>query len=132
MVGEGIQNSMNDSPVDIGIENNLPERRHPDRGQAAADDGAEPLRGPLVEREVQLGRRVFPPGHRQHRRTGGHGVQEPASTRSATCSTRRCRMRWSAASCSGDAGRISRTDSVSDGLKLQFSFKYNFSHKLGG
>ena len=30
---------MNDSPVDIGIQNNLAERRHPDRGQATADDG---------------------------------------------------------------------------------------------
>jgi hypothetical protein len=37
VVGEGIQNSMNDSPVDIGIENN-PGTRHADRGQAAADD----------------------------------------------------------------------------------------------
>ena len=87
--GEGIQNYMNDSPVDVGIVRNPATR--------AADDGeAIPIVGIVVfldhnwsSRLVDLGR-LFAQRQRQPE-AGRRRLQDAASTRSATCSTRRCR-----------------------------------------
>ena len=50
--GEGIQNYMNDAPVDIGIENNFGESRHADRRQGAADPRHRRVLRPQLERPV--------------------------------------------------------------------------------
>ena len=66
--GEGIQNYMNDSPVDIGIVNDLSNPVTPIRGEPIPIRRTRALRRSHVEREVhQLGR-VFASGQRQHRR----------------------------------------------------------------
>ena len=74
--GEGIQNYMNDAPVDVGIVTQSRECRDADRGQAL------PITGTVLfldhnwnEQVVDRGR-LFADGHRQHRRPGDRRLQD--------------------------------------------------------
>ena len=90
--GEGIQNYMNDSPVDIGIVNNLSNPRDADRRQADPDrPGSCVFLDHTWNEKFSERRRLLAPGQRQHRRRRRPTPSRPASTRSATCSTTRCR-----------------------------------------
>ena len=128
--GEGIQNYMNDSPVDIGIVNNLSNPVTPvlgktigltglvlfldhtwnDRftsaiGYSRQDNDNTDAQGPSAFRDGQyaLGNLLFTPV--PNVMFGGE-------------------LQW---------GRRQNFDGFSsDGFKVQFSFKYNFSHKFGG
>jgi DcaP outer membrane protein len=128
--GEGIQNYMNDSPVDIGIVNNL----------------SDPLR-PVVGEPIPLTGLVLFLDHTwsSHFTTSiGYSRQDNDNTDAQSGNAFRkgeyalgnllytpiqnvmagVELQW---------GRRQNLDRFeSDGLKLQFSFKYNFSHKLGG
>ena len=87
--GEGIQNYMNDSPIDIGIVNNFSDPLRPIVGEPIPIHRARALPRPHLEQPLhQLGR-LLATGQRQHRRARAGRVPQGANTRSATCSTRR-------------------------------------------
>ena len=90
-VGEGIQNEMNDSPVDIGIENNLSNPVTPLARQAHTDRRVQRVPGSHLERALQQRGRLLVPGQRQHRRRRPLTPSRSDITRSATCSTTRSR-----------------------------------------
>ena len=90
-VGEGIQNEMNDSPIDIGIENNLSNPVTPLVGKPIPIVAYSRVPGSHLEREVQQRDRLLVAGQRQHRRRRRPTPSGSASTHSATCSTTRCR-----------------------------------------
>jgi hypothetical protein len=130
VVGEGIQNYMNDSPVDIGIENNL----------------SDPVR-PILGKPIPIVGLVAFLDHTwnaQFSSAFGYSWQDNDNTDAQAASAFRTghyllgnllhypvpnvmvgsEFQW---------GRRENFDGFSsDGAKLQFSFKYNFSWKLGG
>ena len=128
--GEGIQNYMNDSPVDIGIVNNFSNPVTPILG--------EPI--PITGLVLFLDHTWSP----QFSSTIGYSRQDNDNTEAQAGSAFRdgqyalgnilyypvqnvmfgAELQW---------GRRQNFDGFkSDGFKLQFSFKYNFSHKFGG
>ncbi len=128
--GEGIQNYMNDSPIDIGIVNNLSDPLRPVIGEPI------PLTGLVLFLDHTWG---------THFTTSvGYSRQDNDNTDAQAGDAFRkgeyalgnllytpiqnvmagVELQW---------GRRQNLDRFeSDGLKLQFSFKYNFSYKLGG
>ena len=130
-VGEGIQNEMNDSPVDIGIENNF-------------SDPVTPIVGkpiPIVAISLFLDHTWS----EKYSTAIGYSWQENDNTDAQAPSAFRTghyalgnllyypvpnvmiggELQW--------GRRENFSDGFSsDGLKVQFSFKYNFSWKLGG
>ncbi len=130
-VGEGIQNEMNDSPVDIGIENNLSDPVTPIVGKPV----------PIVALSLFLDQTWS-----EHYSTAiGYSWQENDNTDAQAPSAFRTghyalgnllyypvpnvmfggELQW--------GRRENFSDGfTSDGFKVQFSFKYNFSWKLGG
>ena len=131
-VGEGIQNEMNDSPIDIGI----------------AEQPVEP--GDAGRRQTDPDRRVQPcssitPG------TRSSAARSATRRRTTTTPTRRRLTPSGSAQYAlgnllyypvpnvmmGGELQWGRRENFSDGFhsdgfKIQFSFKYNFSWKLGG
>ncbi len=130
-VGEGIQNEMNDSPVDIGIVNNFSDRVTPLLGEAV----------PIVAYSVFL-------DHTWSTRFStaiGYSRQDNDNTDAQAPDAfsvgqyalgnllytpvpnvmAGVELQW--------GRRENNSDGFeSDGFKVQFSFKYNFSYKLGG
>ena len=130
-VGEGIQNEMNDSPVDIGIENNL-------------SDPVTPIVGkpiPIVAVSVFLDHTWS-----EHYSSAiGYSWQENDNTDAQAPSAFRTghyalgNLLYTPAPNVMFGGELQwgRRENFSDGFqsdgfKVQFSFKYNFSWKLGG
>jgi hypothetical protein len=129
--GEGIQNYMNDSPVDIGIENQF-------------DNTATPIRGvalPIIGVVAFLDHTWSP----KFSTTLGYSMQDIDNTEGqAPNAFRRGQYAlgnvWyypvPSVSLGGElqwGRRENFSDGFSsDGVKVQFSFKYNFSWKLGG
>jgi len=131
VVGQGIENSMNDSPVDVGLQNNL----------------HDPVK-PVVGKALQIvGTHVFLDHTWNDRFSSavGYGRQDIDNTDAQAPSAFKTgqyalgnllytpvpnvmfggELQW--------GRRTNFSDGFhSDGLKLQFSFKYNFSYKLGG
>jgi hypothetical protein len=128
--GEGIENYMNDSPIDVGIV--------ADPGNAVTPIRGEPL--PIVGLVIFLdhkwnekfsSHRLLESRHRQHRWAGAERIQDRTiragqsalSTRSQFHGRRR--LQW--------GRRENFSDGFSsDGLKAQSSVRYNYSYKLGG
>ncbi len=130
VVGEGIQNAMNDSPVDIGIENNLQNAVTPIVGK--------PL--PMTAWSLFLD---FPWSSKVSSAIG-YSRQDIDNTDAQSATAFRTgeyalgnllytpvpnvmvggELQW--------GRRENLSGFTSDGLKLQFSFKYNFSYKVGG
>ena len=129
--GEGIQNYMNDSPVDIGIKNNLSDPVRPIVG--------EPL--PIVGLVAFLDHTWSP----QYSTSIGYSMQEIDNSDAQAPNAFKTghyvlgnilftpvrnvmfggELQW--------GRRENFSDGFhSDGLKLQFSFKYNFSQRFGG
>ena len=75
-VGEGIQNEMNDSPVDIGIARNLSDPVRPVVGEPVPIVAVGHLPGSQVERQLQHRDRLLVAGERQHRCPGTGCVQD--------------------------------------------------------
>ena len=130
VVGEGIQNYMNDSPVDIGIENNLSDPITPIVGK--------PI--PIVGLVAFLDHTWSP----EFSSAFGYSWQDNDNTDAQSPSAFRTGhyalgnlLHYPAPNVMFGAefqwGRRENFDGFSsDGVKLQFSFKYNFSWKLGG
>ena len=129
--GEGIQNYMNDSPVDIGIENQLNNTVTPLRGVAL----------PIIGVVAFLDHTWSP----KLSTTIGYSMQDIDNTEGQAPNAFR-RGKYALGnvwyypvpnvSLGGElqwGRRENFSDGFSsDGVKLQFSFKYNFSWKLGG
>jgi hypothetical protein len=133
--GEGIQNYMNDSPVDIGVEDNFQNSVTPFVGKAIPIQGL-----------VAFVDHTFNP---KYSTTVGYSWQKNDNTNSQAANAFRVghyflgnllyypvpnvmlggELQWGRRENFGDAFTDGFT---SDGLKLQFSFKYNFSYKVGG
>ena len=132
IVGEGIQNEMNDSPVDIGIERNFWNPVTPLIGQADTDrratacswitPGATSSAAPSATRRrtttTPTGRRLTPSASGKY--TLGNLLYYPVPNVMIGGE-----LQWGRRENFSDGFQ-------SDGFKLQFSFKYNFSWKLGG
>jgi hypothetical protein len=131
VMGEGIQNYMNDSPIDIGIENQPGNTVTPIRGVAVPIIGF-----------VGFVDHTFSP---KYSSTFGYSYQDNDNTEAQAPNAFRRghymlgnllyypvpnvmlggELQW--------GRRENFSDGFSsDGVKLQFSFKYNFSWKLGG
>jgi hypothetical protein len=129
--GEGIQNEMNDSPIDIGIENNLSNPVTPIVGKAL----------PIVAINVF----VDHTWNEKFSTAAGYSRQDIDNTDAQAPNAFKTgqyalgnvlyypvknvmiggELQW--------GRRTNFSDGFdSDGIKLQFSFKYNFSWKLGG
>jgi hypothetical protein len=130
VVGEGIENAMNDSPVDIGVQNN--------RGNRATPIVGKPL--PIVAFSVFLDHKW----NDNYTSAFGYSRQDIDNTDAQAANAFKTgqyalgnvlyspvpnlmfggEFQW---------GRRENFDGFhSDGVKVQFSFKYNFSYKLGG
>ena len=77
-VGEGVQNEMNDSPIDIGIVEQPSERGDPAPRQAGADRRVQRVPGSHLEREHDQRNRVLMAGQRQYRCSGSRRLQSRA------------------------------------------------------
>jgi DcaP outer membrane protein len=131
VVGEGIQNSMNDSPVDIGIQNNLQNAVTPivgkplpmtalslflDHSWSARFSTAVGYSRQDIDNTDGQAANAF--------RTGQYALANLLYTPVPNAMVG-AELQW--------GRRTNFSDGFSsDGLKLQFSFKYNFSFKLGG
>jgi DcaP outer membrane protein len=128
--GEGIQNYMNDSPIDIGIVNNLSDPLRPVIGEPIPLQGLvlflDHTWGPHFTTSIGYSRQdndntdaQAGDAFRKGEYALGNLLYTPIQNVMAGVE-----LQW---------GRRQNFDRLeSDGLKLQFSFKYNFSYKLGG
>ncbi len=131
VIGEGIQNAMNDSPVDIGVKKNP--------GNVVTPVVGEPL--PLVAFTLFLDHRW----NERYTSTMGYSRQDIDNTDGQAPNAFKVgqyalgnllytpvpnvmfggEFQW--------GRRENFSDGFSsDGVKIQFAFKYNFSHKFGG
>ncbi len=131
IVGEGVQNEMNDSPIDIGIENNPGDPVRPVVGQ--------PI--PIVAYSVYLDHTW-----NEHLTSAiGYSAQDNDNTDAQAPDAFRVGKYASGNVLYTPAPNVmfggelqwGRRENFSDGFesdgfKIQFSFKYNFSWKLGG
>jgi len=129
--GEGIENYMNDSPVDIGLENNL----------------SNPVT-PVVGKPLPVIGLVAFVDHKwndQYSSTFGYSMADHDNTDAQSPSAYRRghyllgNLLYSPVPnvMAGGEFQWGRRENFSDGfhsdgVKLQFSFKYNFSYKVGG
>ena len=74
--GEGIENYMNDAPVDIGTRATSANPRHAGQGQGAARPRHRRVPRPHLERQVDEHGRLLARRHRQHRPPGRRRVQD--------------------------------------------------------
>ncbi|HET9369682.1 MAG TPA: DcaP family trimeric outer membrane transporter [Vicinamibacterales bacterium] len=129
--GEGIQNYMNDSPVDVGIENNLSDPVRPIVGKAL------PIQGLVIFLD-----HVW---NEKYSSTVGYSWQDIDNTDAMTPSSFKTghyflgNLLYYPAPNVMVGGELQwgRRENFTDGfdydaVKLQFSFKYNFSMKVGG
>ena len=89
--GEGIQNYMNDSPVDVGIENNLSDPVRPVIGEAIPIIGVVAFLDHKWNDEFSSSDRLLAAGQRQHRRPGARRVQDRPVRARQPALLRRCR-----------------------------------------
>jgi hypothetical protein len=129
--GEGIQNYMNDSPVDIGIVNNFGNPVQPLLGKTI------PIQGLVLFLDHTWNERFSSSVGYSRQDNDNREAQAPGAFRDgqyalgnllyypATNVMMGAELQW--------GRRQNFSDGFSsDGFKIQFSFKYNFSHKLGG
>jgi DcaP outer membrane protein len=131
VVGEGIENAMNDSPVDIGVQNNLSDPVRPIVGKPLPIVGThiflDHTWNSHFSSAVGYGRQEIdntdaqaPNAFKTGQYALGNLLYTPVPNVMAGAE-----LQW--------GRRTNFSDGFhSDGLKLQFSFKYNFSWKLGG
>jgi hypothetical protein len=131
VIGEGIQNAMNDSPVDIGVQRNP--------GNAVTPVVGEPL--PLTAFTIFLDHRW----NERYTSTMGYSRQDIDNTDGQAANAFRVgqyalgNLLYSPVPnvMFGGEFQWGRRENFSDGfhsdgVKIQFAFKYNFSKKLGG
>ena len=131
MYGEGVENYMNDAPVDIGIVNNFSNPRTPILGKALPIVGVVAFldhnwndrwssaigysRTDIDNTEAQL-----PEAYKTGQYALGNLLFTPVPNMMVGGE-----LQWGRRENFSDGFQY-------DGFKIQFSFKYNFSHKLGG
>jgi len=129
--GEGIENYMNDAPVDIGIENNLSDPVKPIVGKPLPilglvmfldhtwnDKFTSTVGYSLTDVDNSEGQ--LPDAYRRGHYALGNLLYSPVKNMMVGGE-----VQW--------GRRENFSDGfTSDGVKVQFSFKYNFSHRLGG
>ena len=123
---------MNDAPVDIGIENNLGNPVTPIVGEPLPIVGLVAVRRPQLEREVHAARSA----------TRGQDIdntdgQAPDAFKVGQYALGNLLYYPAPNVMFGGEFQWGRRENFSDGFsrddfKVQFSFKYNFSYKLGG
>jgi hypothetical protein len=131
VVGEGIENAMNDSPVDIGIENNP--------GNAVTPVVGKPL--PIVAFQLFLDHRW----NERYTSAFGYSRQDIDNTNAQAPNAFKAgsyaigNLLYSPVPnvMFGGEFQWGRRENFSDGfssdgVKVQFSFRYNFSQKFGG
>ena len=129
--GEGIQNYMNDSPVDIGIVNNLSDPVTPILGEPI------PIYGLVLFVDHTWSERFSSSFGYSRQDNDNREAQAPSAFRDGQYALGNLlyypvqnvmmggELQW--------GRRTNFSDGFeSDGFKVQFSFKYNFSYKLGG
>ncbi len=131
VIGEGIENAMNDSPVDIGIQNNLSNPVTPVVGK--------PL--PIVAFSVFLDHKwndkcSSAVGY-SRQDIDNTDAQAPSAFKTGDYALGNILYSPVPNVMFGGEFQWGRRENFSDGfhsdgVKLQFSFKYNFSYKLGG
>ena len=130
--GEGIQNYMNDSPVDIGIVNNFSNPVTPILGEPI------PITGPRARSSITRGTSKFSSSVGYSRtdidNTDG---QAPDAFKTGQYALGNLLYYPVPNVMVGGEFQWGRRENFSDGfqsdgVKVQFSFKYNFSWKLGG
>jgi hypothetical protein len=131
VVGEGIQNAMNDSPIDVGIQNNLSNPVTPIVGKAI----------PIVAISAFVDHKwndtltsAFGYSWQDNDNTD---AQAPSAFRVGHYALGNVLYTPVPNAMAGVEFQWGRRENFSDGfhsdgVKLQFSFKYNFSWKLGG
>jgi hypothetical protein len=129
--GEGIQNAMNDSPIDVGIQNNLSDPVRPVVGK--------PI--PIVAYSAFLDHKwndKFTSAVGYSRQDNDNtDAQAPSAFKTGQYALGNILYSPVPNAMFGGEFQWGRRENFSDGfhsdgVKLQFSFKYNFSHKLGG
>jgi hypothetical protein len=129
--GRGIQNYMQDSPVDIGIENNLSDPVKPIVGKAL------PIVGTMVFLDHSWNERWTSSFGYSNQTNSNTDAQAPDAFHAGHYALGNVlfspvpnvlvggEFQW--------GRRVNNSDGFSsDGVKVQFSFKYNFSYRLGG
>jgi hypothetical protein len=129
--GEGIQNYMNDSPVDIGIVNNFGNAVQPLLGKTI------PLQGLVLFLDHTWNERFSSAIGYSRQDNDNREAQSPAAFRDGQYMLGNllyypvrnvmmgAELQWGRRENFSDGFQ-------SDGFKIQFSFKYNFSHTIGG
>jgi hypothetical protein len=131
VVGEGIENSMNDSPIDIGIQNNFQNALTPIVGKplpiTALSVFVDHSWNAKFSSSVGYSRQDIDNSDGQAAtafKTGQYALGNLLYTPVPNAMVGG-ELQW--------GRRTNFSDGFSsDGLKVQFSFKYNFSYKLGG
>jgi len=129
--GEGVQNYMNDSPVDIGVQNNFSNPVTPLLGKPV------PIQGSVVFLDHKWNDKWTSSvgfSHQDNENTDG---QAPDAFRRGMYALGNLLYTPTTNVMMGGEFQWGRRENNSDGwqydgYKLQFSFKYNFSHKIGG
>jgi DcaP outer membrane protein len=131
VVGEGIQNAMNDSPIDIGLQNNP--------GNAVTPVVGKPV--PITAISVFLDHKwnaEFSSAVGYSRQDNDNtDAQAPSAFKTGQYALGNVLYSPVPNAMAGVEFQWGRRENFSDGfhsdgVKLQFSFKYNFSWKLGG
>ena len=128
--GEGIENYMNDAPVDVGVKNNLGNPRTPVIGKALPVLGRRRVPRPQLEREVDEHGRLLAGRHRQQRPARPPTHSRRASTRSQLAVLPGENVMLGPEFQWGQRETSRRLHL--DDYRIQFSAKYNFKHQLGG
>jgi hypothetical protein len=131
VVGEGIQNAMNDSPIDVGVQTNRGNRATPIVGKAL----------PIVAFSVFVDHKW----NDEYSSAFGYSRQDidnsdaqaPSAFKTGQYALGNLLYSPVPSVMFGGEFQWGRRENFSDGfhsdgVKLQFSFKYNFSYKLGG
>jgi hypothetical protein len=129
--GEGIQNYMNDSPVDVGVENNLSDPVRPIKGDSI------PIRGLVAFVDHKWNDEFTSSvGYSRQDNSNSDG-QAPNAFKAGQYAIGNVLYTPVPNVLMGGELQWGRRENFSDGFqsdgfKLQFSFKYNFSWKVGG
>ena len=129
--GEGIQNYMNDSPVDIGIQNNFSDPVHPLLGKAV------PIQGSVIFLDHTWNDRWTTAVGFSNQINDNTDGQAPDAFHNGMYALGNLLFTPVPNVMMGGEFQWGRRENNSDGwkydaYKMQFSFKYNFSHKIGG
>ena len=129
--GEGIQNSMNDSPVDVGIRTNRSDRLRPLVGEPI------PITGLVLFVDHTWNSKFTSSAGYSRQDNDNTEAQNPDAFRDGQYALGNVLYTPVPNVMLGVEFQWGRRENFSDGfssdgVKLQFSFKYNFSYKLGG